>query len=583
MANINSYLSKIRTAIFGKEVRGSLADGLEAINRETEGATDLAVETKGRQDNLETRWDLVVSETTDGAEVIEARIDMKGEAHLTLGRRLDNEYKRIADALADISISVKTFGATGNGFTDDTLAIKKAISYAIDFAKAEDGRVTVSFPPGTYKVTSTINIDSSYVQLQSPGARIKYSLMTGTVFNITASTDLTYKQNFKVLDGFFIEGGSERGSSTVAINMEGIRAGNGGIGKGPSHVIISSVNIDHFHKGIVMKDNTYLVKFEDTEAFNCDYCIYVDESTNAGERILFQNCNFYNSETALYLNAWFDMHFNSCSFDYNHQNVVMYRGNVFIDHSSLETSWLDRAHFQLEKHDLDQDLPTLSITNSIYTFYSIQGYTRPIISTRWGHTVILTGNVFSYGKTYKSRFLVTGDGTVVAHSNNYNFGRFLISDRLNCLGFDIKSTTDLSLLAPNPENGVKPIIDRSIYETNDASLRFIVNEGGEFAIAEIGNFDVRGLVGKSIAASVTCMKSTYVGNVYLKIIMYTQQGPINQVIVFEVNGHWSEWIVTTTELFPIPPMVEKISIVIQSDPMYPGNFFNIDDIKLNIV
>ena len=39
MANISGILEKIRKAIYGKEVRGSLADGLEAINNETENTT----------------------------------------------------------------------------------------------------------------------------------------------------------------------------------------------------------------------------------------------------------------------------------------------------------------------------------------------------------------------------------------------------------------------------------------------------------------------------------------------------------------------------------------------------------------
>ncbi|MGV3285779.1 glycosyl hydrolase family 28-related protein [Bacillus wiedmannii] len=572
--NLRKNLNNNLGLYFKKDHIDNLVDIERAVNGQGSYLTESVEVQNKRIENL-------VINAPGGKDpmVLDALVDEKGKVYSSLKARVD----KIDEYINDISISVKKFGATGDGETDDTESIKDTIAYAIDLAKLLKTRITVFFPSGSYRVTSTINIDSSYVQLQSPGARIFYPLLHGCVFNITASEERMYKQNFKVLDGFFIEGGGERGEETIAIQMEGLRTSNGGIGKGPSHIIISSVNIDHFQKGIVMKDNTYLVKFEDTEVFNCEYCIYVEESTNAGERILFQNCNFYNSDTALYLNSWFDMHFNSCSFDYNHQNVIMYRGNVFIDHSSLETSWVDKYHFQLEKHDLDQDIPTLSITNSIYTFYAIQGYSGPIISTKWGHTVILTGNTFSYAKTYKSRFFVTGDGTVVAHSNNYNRGTFLLSDRLNCLGFDIKSTTDLSLLAPNPENGVKPVIDKSIYATNDASLRFAVNKDDEFGIAEIANFDVRGLVGKSLAVSVSCKKPNFLGNVYLKITMYTQKEPISHVTSAEVLGSWSDWTVTTTELLPIPPMVEKISIIIQSEPMYPGNFFNIDDIKMNIV
>ncbi len=39
MANIKQYVDKIRSAIYGKEVRSSLADGIEAINKEVENTT----------------------------------------------------------------------------------------------------------------------------------------------------------------------------------------------------------------------------------------------------------------------------------------------------------------------------------------------------------------------------------------------------------------------------------------------------------------------------------------------------------------------------------------------------------------
>jgi hypothetical protein len=50
------------------------------------------------------------------------------------------------------TISVKDFGATGNGTTDDTTAIQNAVDYATSVGG------TVFLPKGYYRVTSTINI-----------------------------------------------------------------------------------------------------------------------------------------------------------------------------------------------------------------------------------------------------------------------------------------------------------------------------------------------------------------------------------------------------------------------------------------
>ncbi|PGK42344.1 hypothetical protein CN907_09540 [Bacillus anthracis] len=102
MAIISGYINKIRNAIFGKEVRGLLADGLEAVNKETEAATTLSNQTKTRQENLEKRWDLVVSETTDGAEVIEMRVDTEGVAHGSAKGRIDSDYQKNATKIMNL-------------------------------------------------------------------------------------------------------------------------------------------------------------------------------------------------------------------------------------------------------------------------------------------------------------------------------------------------------------------------------------------------------------------------------------------------------------------------------------------------
>ncbi len=59
---------------------------------------------------------------------------------------------RTAQAKARDSISVKDFGAAGDGVTDDTAAIQAAINYALTVA------ATIYVPTGYYKITGTLNI-----------------------------------------------------------------------------------------------------------------------------------------------------------------------------------------------------------------------------------------------------------------------------------------------------------------------------------------------------------------------------------------------------------------------------------------
>ena len=86
MANISGILEKIREAIYGKEVRGSLADGLEAINNETENTTV-------RQKKLETTFnDLIINAGNSNAEIVDAR---GGETKLK--DSLDKFYEKLGE------------------------------------------------------------------------------------------------------------------------------------------------------------------------------------------------------------------------------------------------------------------------------------------------------------------------------------------------------------------------------------------------------------------------------------------------------------------------------------------------------
>ncbi|MFB5151649.1 glycosyl hydrolase family 28-related protein [Burkholderia orbicola] len=65
------------------------------------------------------------------------------------------------------SISIKDFGATGNGSTDDTASIQAAVN-----AACSAGGAVVNVPPGTYKIASTVTINCSYVTLRGAGKNV---------------------------------------------------------------------------------------------------------------------------------------------------------------------------------------------------------------------------------------------------------------------------------------------------------------------------------------------------------------------------------------------------------------------------
>jgi hypothetical protein len=77
------------------------------------------------------------------------------------------------------SVSVKDFGAKGDGVTDDTSAIQNAMAYA---STTMNGAVTVYFPAGTYEVSAPIVANSS-VQMD-PGATIQATAPMAAVVEI---------------------------------------------------------------------------------------------------------------------------------------------------------------------------------------------------------------------------------------------------------------------------------------------------------------------------------------------------------------------------------------------------------------
>ena len=90
------------------------------------------------------------------------------------------------------SVSVKDFGAVGDGVADDTTAIQAAIDYAGTFAisggasqadKNLYNRCTVFIPSGRYKVTSKITINSAGVHIKGAG-------IFGTQIEYTHNDDL---------------------------------------------------------------------------------------------------------------------------------------------------------------------------------------------------------------------------------------------------------------------------------------------------------------------------------------------------------------------------------------------------------
>lgn len=96
MANIQHWLDQIRRAVYGREVRSSIADAIEAINKE--------------QSYLDGAFDqLIINAGNSNAEVVAARVKADGTQFNTLGERLnknDEDLLNLSNKFDDFSKEV---------------------------------------------------------------------------------------------------------------------------------------------------------------------------------------------------------------------------------------------------------------------------------------------------------------------------------------------------------------------------------------------------------------------------------------------------------------------------------------------
>ena len=124
MANIKSYLDNIKNAIYGKDVRVSIYDGISEINKEVENTTT-------KQVGLENIFDqLIINAGNSNAEIVEARVKSDGTSYPKLRDRLNAIDSQVNSTIIQLDSKIGNLTpCVCDGITDDSDNLQAYIDY----------------------------------------------------------------------------------------------------------------------------------------------------------------------------------------------------------------------------------------------------------------------------------------------------------------------------------------------------------------------------------------------------------------------------------------------------------------------
>lgn len=180
---------------------------------------------------------------------------------------------RTAQAKMRDTVSVKDFGAVGDGVTDDTAAIQATIT-----AVGINGGC-VYFPKGTYKITSQLVIYDSNIRLVGDGFKNTTITASSASFNMLRTTN--GKSFISISDLSFLGG-----ATTNATAQYGIIGGTTSTDE-TSNVLIENCRFSNSNNGIVVCSGKYW------KVINCYFDTLIGNISGTGYGILSAESSAY--------------------------------------------------------------------------------------------------------------------------------------------------------------------------------------------------------------------------------------------------------------------------------------------------
>jgi hypothetical protein len=303
---------------------------------------------------------------------------------------LTNSVNRTVHTKWQEFVSIKDFGAVGDGTTDDTTAINNALALG----------GCVYFPSGTYAVTA-LNLTTSKTTILSENA-ILLGKSTGTY---TAVINIAYAASFTTITGQLTINTQLNPNYTCAIN---VLAG---------YCRLENINILNSNLGILI--GTQSVSFNQVSLSESFYSKIYTNGCCRGVEVwglfsvgIFTNCLFVGGENSFWTTGSYDTttvkvyggraYFSMCEFNGSASNVYpmfyvnqsLYSGSYYTGYLTVTEADIECPRALLQVWNQSVSNQASNVGNQIFTNNRIDIYNSQIVGSL-SNSYIFSNNVYN--------------------------------------------------------------------------------------------------------------------------------------------------------------------------------------------
>jgi len=337
------------------------------------------------------------------------------------------------------TVSVKDFGAVGDGVTDDTTAISNAIAYA------KTAQCCVLVPQGTYILSgsTTFTIDVGLMSLIGQGVVIfNCSAMTAT-YAFQVYNSLSYPTGQEISPLNRISGIKFIGNNTATKN--GIYLAHPTYAQG-CNILIENCSFVNFDNNMTFGSNVWRADINHCYSAGATTSVVHFESgaTNAGESMAFYSCQFVGTQFLIEYSAQINLYSCSilvCQLKSTVSSVIlhMYGGNIENPGSAVDQPYINIVGttnwFGLHGTGITMDTFSGSFTSPLFNITDVTstmvlfGVLLPETSYYTASTIDTfsycggAGRILSYGGMYFPSGGAQKPSLSASQSNSvYNYG-----------------------------------------------------------------------------------------------------------------------------------------------------------------